>query len=349
MVVGFIIFYSASLGLLTREGASFSSIALKQLVFGVGFGIIALLITLNTPYILYRKYAFYIFFIAIVLTSLVLIPSIGISHSGARRWLEIAGISFQPSEFLKISFVIYFSAWISAIKDKVHVFRLGVLPFIILSVLVGATLLLQPDTDGFFIIALTGFLMLMTSGGNYKHFLLFAMIGMIAASALFYSRPYIKDRILTFYKPEISNQLGSGYQINQSLIAIGSGGISGRGFGQSVQKFEYLPEPIGDSVFAVAGEEFGFIGTTILIGLFIAFALRGFKVSSLAKDSFGQLLGVGVVLLILIQSFINIASMIGLFPISGTPLVFVSQGGTSLMIALAEVGILLNISSFKKS
>ncbi len=349
IVGGFIIFSSASLGLLAREGASFGSIALKQLIFGLGFGSVAFFIALNLHYKNYRKYAFYFFLSAIILTCLVFVPGIGFSHGGAKRWIEFASISFQPGELLKIAFVIYFAAWLSAIKDKVQVSRFGVIPYIILSVIVGGILLAQPDTDGFLIIALTGFIMLSVSGANWKHFILFAILGAVAVGGLFYTKPYIKDRVLTFYKPELADDLGSGYQINQSLIAIGSGGLSGRGFGQSIQKFEYLPEPIGDSIFAVAGEEFGFIGTTTLLIFFIIFALRGIKISSNAKDSFGQLLGIGIVLLIIIQSFINMASMIGLFPLSGTPLVFVSQGGTSLMLALAEVGILLNISRYQKS
>ncbi len=346
---GFIIFISASLGLLSREGVNFGAVALKQLIFGLGLGGIAILITTNTPYRLFRKYAFYLFLFAFILTCFVFLPEIGLSYNGARRWIEIAGFSFQPSEFLKIAFVIYFAAWLSAIKDKSHVFKFGVIPLITLSVLVGVVLLKQPDTDGFFIIALTGFIMLMVAGGNWKHILTFVIIGLLASSFLFYTKPYIKERIVTFYNPEAADEQKAGYQINQSLIAIGSGGLTGRGFGQSVQKFEYLPEPIGDSIFAVAGEEFGFIGTLFLLGLFIIFALRGLKVSSNAKDSFGGLLGIGIVLLIIIQSFINIASMLGLFPLSGTPLVFVSQGGTALMVALAEVGILLNISKYRKT
>lgn len=346
--VGFIIFSSASLGLLAREGATFGAIAIKQLVFGLGIGGIALTILINTPYRFFRKYAFYFFFSALLLTCLVFVPGIGVTHNGASRWIEFANISIQPGEFLKVGFVIYFAAWLSAIKDRGQVLKLGVIPFIVLSIIVGAILLKQPDTDGFFIIGLTGFIMLMISGGSWKHALTFIILGIIATSLLFYTRPYIKERITTFYSPQSVDLLDSGYQINQSLIAIGSGGLTGRGFGQSVQKFEYLPEPIGDSIFAVAGEEFGFVGTFILLGLYVAFSLRGLKVAGGVKDSFGELLGVGLVLLITIQSFINIASMIALFPLSGTPLVFVSQGGTALMVALAEVGILLNISKHSK-
>lgn len=143
--------------------------------------------------------------------------------------------------------------------------------------------------------------------------------------------------------------LGSGYQIQQSLIAIGSGGIFGRGFGQSIQKFNFLPEPIGDSIFAVASEEFGFIGAVGLISLFLFFALRGFKVVSRVPETFGMLLGVGIITLIISQSFINIGSMLGVLPLTGIPLIFVSHGGTAMLFALAEVGIVLNISKSQRA
>ena len=162
-------------------------------------------------------------------------------------------------------------------------------------------------------------------------------------AGLAYSRPYIFDRIETFIKPGEDLQ-GSSYQLNQSLIAIGSGQIFGRGFGQSVQKFNYLPEPIGDSIFAVAAEEWGFVGSTVLIFLFLAFAIRGLKIATWSSDIFGGLLATGIVILITVQSLVNIASMLGVFPLTGMPLLFVSHGGTALFFAMAEVGIILNIS-----
>jgi cell division protein FtsW len=190
--------------------------------------------------------------------------------------------------------------------------------------------------------------MFIVAGGRWRDVLILFIIGVIAMGFLVTARPYLQDRIEVFLNPEEADIRGSGYQINQSLIAIGSGGLTGRGFGQSVQKFGRLPEPIGDSIFAVAGEEFGFIGASFLIILFVAFALRGLRVALRSPDSFGGLLALGIVILITSQSFINIASMLALFPLSGTTLVFVSQGGTALLIALAEVGILLSISRHQR-
>jgi cell division protein FtsW (lipid II flippase) len=165
--------------------------------------------------------------------------------------------------------------------------------------------------------------------------------------SIFYARPYVRDRVMTFFHPE-EKALSSGYQIQQSLIAIGSGGVLGKGFGQSTQKFGFLPEPIGDSIFAVASEEFGFMGSVAIVLCFLFFTLRGLKIASCTEDSFGRLLAVGIVILIISGSFINIASMLSIFPLSGTPLNFISHGGTALFFTLAEVGIILNISKSRK-
>jgi cell division protein FtsW len=185
--------------------------------------------------------------------------------------------------------------------------------------------------------------MFVTAGGRWRDVFIAGLIGIIFLAGLAYSRPYIFDRIETFIKPGEDLQ-GSSYQLNQSLIAIGSGQIFGRGFGQSVQKFNYLPEPIGDSIFAVAAEEWGFVGSTVLIFLFLAFAIRGLKIATWSSDIFGGLLATGIVILITVQSLVNIASMLGVFPLTGMPLLFVSHGGTALFFAMAEVGIILNIS-----
>jgi len=160
---------------------------------------------------------------------------------------------------------------------------------------------------------------------------------------LAFTRPYIMQRITTFFNPQ-ADALGASYQIQQSLIAVGSGGIFGRGFGQSVQKFTYLPEPVGDSIFAVAAEEFGFVGSVFLLLIFVLFAMRGLKIASRTTNVFGRLVVVGIVIMIVFQAFVNIGAMLGVIPLSGITLPFVSHGGTSLFITLFEVGIILSIS-----
>lgn len=345
---GFLIFVSASLGLLIKSGSQFESVALKQFIFGLVCGGIALFTLSRVHYSYLKKFSLYFFIIAFILTALVFVPHIGFEHGGARRWLSLGPFTFQPSELLRLAFVIYFAAWLSMVKDKVKTFRFGLLPLGILTGISGVLLLLQPDTDTFLTLVLAGLAMFIVAGGRFRDVAFLSALGIAGAALLVFTRPYLKERLLAFLDLGQVDYYGAGYQVYQSLIAIGSGGFFGRGFGQSVQKFGYLPEPIGDSIFAVAAEEFGFIGASFLIILFVFFALRALRIATRAPDNFGLLLSVGIVILIISQSFINIASMLALFPLSGTPLVFVSKGGTSLLLSLAEVGILLNISRYQR-
>jgi cell division protein FtsW len=348
VVAGFFIFTSASLGLLAREaGARFSSVAFSQLFFGIFSGSIALLLTSIIRYRFWRNHALFIFLFSIGVTLLVFVPSLGREFSGATRWLELGSFSFQPAEFLKMGFVIYLAAWLSGVKGKIHTITHGIAPLVILLIIVGAILLSQPDTGTFIVLTATGIAMFIAAGARWRDIVYLIGGAFASISLLAYFQPYIKARILTFINPAI-DPLGASYQIKQSLIAIGSGEIFGRGFGQSVQKFKFLPEPIGDSIFAVAAEEFGFIGSVLLISLFLFLAFRGLKIAGRAQDHFGGLLVVGIVILIISQSFINIASMLGVIPLTGLPLLFVSHGGSALLFALAEVGIILNVSKYRK-
>ncbi len=345
VIGGFLIFSSASLGLLARNGASFSSVALSQILFGIIGGGIALFISSNLHYRWWRQYAFYIFIGAILLTLCVFIPGLGMEHGGARRWISIAGFTLQPAEVLKIAFVIYMATWLSGMKQQLQNFMQGTLPFIGILGAVSIPFLLQPDTDSYLIIAAAAVAMFIVAGGRMRDVFLMALGGIILIAILAFTRPYIMDRIHTFINPSL-DPLGSGYQIKQSLIAVGSGGIIGRGFGQSIQKFEYLPEPIGDSIFAVYAEEFGFLGSVLLLAVFLGFTLRGFKIAAQAPDLFGMLIVVGIVTLIISQTFLNIAAMLGIMPLSGLTLPFISHGGTSLLLSLFAVGIVLNVSRY---
>jgi cell division protein FtsW len=190
---------------------------------------------------------------------------------------------------------------------------------------------------------MAGLAIFVSAGGKWRYVGLMVLAGIIGIAFLAYTRPYLRERIQTFITP-YANPQGSSYQIQQSLIAIGSGGLFGRGFGQSVQKFNFLPEPIGDSIFAVAAEEFGFVGAVILITVFVFFATRGLKIASRVSDPFGRLVVVGIVIMIISQAFVNIGAMLGVIPLSGITLPFVSHGGSSLFITLLEVGIILSIS-----
>lgn len=347
VVGGFFIFSSASLGLLAREGANFSSVAFSQIIFGIFGGTIALLIISRIHYRIWRKYAFYIFLAGILLTLLVFMPGLGQEFGGAKRWIQFGSFTIQPAEFLKIAFIIYLATWLSGMQKHIGTFTRGALPFVGILGIVGTILLLQPDTDTFIIMAVAGGAMFVTAGGRWRDIFLMFIAGVLILAFLAFTRPYIMDRLTTFIDPSVDPQ-GKSYQIQQSLIAIGSGGATGRGFGQSIQKFEYLPEPIGDSIFAVFAEEFGFMGSIVLVTLFSFFAFRGYKIATETPDMFSMLLVVGIITLITIQAFLNIAAMLSIVPLSGLPLPFISHGGTALFSTLAAVGIVLNISKYKR-
>jgi cell division protein FtsW len=347
VIGGFFIFSSASLGLLAREGARFSSVAFSQIIFGIIGGSIAMFIMSQFFYRNLRRFAFYIFVATVLLTLAVFIPGLGMEHGGAQRWIRLGGFSFQPAELLKIGFIIYMATWLSGVSKVIDTFKQGTLPFLGITAIVGVVMLLQPDTDTFLIMAVAATAMFITAGGSWRDVAIMAVVGILLLTALAFARPYVMDRFTTFLHPEEDLQ-GSGYQIHQSLIAIGSGGLSGRGFGQSIQKFEYLPEPIGDSVFAVYSEEFGFIGSALLIILLAFFTFRGYKIASHATDLFGMLLVVGFMTLIVTQAFLNIASMVAIAPLMGLPLPFISHGGTALLATLVSVGIVLNVSKYQK-
>jgi len=347
VLVGFFIFTSASLGLLARSGATFSSVAFNQLFFGLFLGTICCFIVTKIDYILFRKYAFPIFIFSIFSCLLVFVPHVGFASGGAKRWISLGPVSFQPAEFYKIGFVVYLAAWIASVKQKIVSYKYGLLPFAILVAITAAVLLSQPDTDTFFIIFFAGIAMYLVAGCRWRDLAILAVIGIMGFGVVYAVRPYIRARVYTFIHPT-HNALGSGYQSQQSQIAIGSGQIFGRGFGQSVQKFNFLPEPIGDSIFAVAAEEFGFVGSVAIILLYLFFTFQGLKIAANVQDTFGRLVIVGIVILIISESMINISAMLGILPLSGTPLLFISHGGTALLFTLIEVGIILNISKHQK-
>lgn len=343
LAIGAIMFTSASLGILAKNETKFYAVIFNQFVFGLIGGMVALFLGLRIPYKFWRKYSLVLFIISILLTSLVFIPSLALIHGGARRWVNVLGVSFQPVEFLKIGFIIYFAAWLSWAKGRIRDIRFSVIPLFVLLGIIALVLLQQPDTKSLILITITAIVMLFVSGMQWKYILGIFGVSILAFIVLAFFKPYLTNRIMTFMHPN-RDGAGSSYQLQQSLIAIGSGGIFGRGLGQSIQKFNYLPEPQGDSIFAVVGEELGFIGTVVIICLFIAFALRGYRIALLAPDSFSKLLVVGMITMVTSQSFMNIASIVGVFPLTGVPLVFISHGGTALFLTLGTMGIILNIS-----
>lgn len=348
MVFGLLIFTSAALGLLARGGVSFTSVAVSQLLLGFLCGGIALLVLSRIDYRVWRPYTPYFFGFALFLTLLAFVPGIGLTLKGAARWIVVGPISFQPVELLKFAVVLFLAGLYASRFRHTNTLKGGVLPFLLVGGVSAAVLLMQPDTDGAAIVLLASAAMLFAAGGRVWHLGALALAGCLILGVAAYERPYLAERFVTFLNHSADPQ-GAGWQIDQSLIAVGSGGWTGRGFGQSIEKFSYLPEPIGDSIFAVAAEEFGFVGSVALVALFATFALLGLRVAARAPDPFGGLLVVGLITIIVGQSFMNIASTLGLIPLSGLPLIFVSHGGTSLAISLAEVGVILSVSRRMKN
>jgi len=342
VICGFFIFVSASLGKLDQDINTFVRLVTKQLVI-LFIGLILMLIISQIPYKKWRGYALPLLIITTLGTLLVFIPGIGIKSGGAYRWIGFGGFTVQPAEFLKLGLIIYFSAWVSTIKTKITTFKWGLLPLLILLGGTGIIFVLQPDIGTFLTISVSLVSIYFIGGGSLKDLAIIFLIGLIAGAGLVATKPYLRQRVLTFIHPS-SDALGSSYQINQSLIAVGSGGAFGRGFGQSLQKFNFLPQPVGDSIYAVASEEFGFLGSVFLLSLFLLFALWGLKIAGNAPDVFGRLLAVGIVILVITQSFMNIGAMLGIIPLTGDPLAFVSQGGSALLFTLMGSGIILNIS-----
>jgi cell division protein FtsW len=339
---GFVVFLSASLGLLAQGGATFGGVATRQAI-SLLIGIAAFYIFSKIDSVKIRKWSLFILIGSIVVNLLLFIPAISIYHGGASRWIDLGPISFQPSELLKIAFIIYLAAWIYFAKDKIKDFKYGLLPYLIITSILGILLLTQSDTDTLVIIACTGIVMLLIAGLPWKHLLWAILFLMIIVAGVVALRPYALKRVQTFLNHGQDEQ-GAGYQINQSLIAIGSGQFAGRGFGQSIQKFGYLPQPTDDSIFAVAGEEFGFLGGTVIIIIYLLYAISIFRIGSRATDNFGAFVAIGVGILVITESFLNMAAMLGLIPLSGVPLLFISHGGTALIIILAANGVVANIS-----
>jgi len=347
LIIGVLVFVSASFGILAKSSTKFYGVLFNQLILGLGLGLITLSLASKIPYPFWKKYSLYIFIGSIVLTALVFVPGLGFSHGGARRWISIGPLAFQPVELLKFAFVIYFATWLSWMKNQVRDIKFGIIPLVCMLGIIALVLFKQPDTKSFILILTAGIGMYFITGVKWKYIFGIIGVGLVALVGLVSMKPYLLDRVHTFLDPS-RDPSGSSYQLQQSLIAIGSGGVFGRGYGQSVQKFSYLPEPQGDSIFAVIGEEFGFLGSVLVIILYVALALRGLRIANRMPDQFGRLLVSGIIILLTAQSFLNIASIIGVFPLTGVPLVFISHGGTSLMITLTGIGIVLNASRYQK-
>lgn len=318
-----------------------------QFFYGFLPGIALLFLFQKIDYHLFKKYALIFLILTIVSLFLVFIPDLGYGLKGANRWIVIGDFSFQPSEIAKLTFILYLAAWLEKKGKDIKNFSEMLVPFVVLIIAISIPLIMQPDIGTLSVIILTAVIIYFAAGAKLNHIFLLGLGGIAALFMLIKIAPYRIDRLMVFLYPELDPQ-GIGYQINQALLALGSGGILGLGFGHSRQKFNYLPEPIGDSIFAITGEEIGFIGLTILMALFLIFALRGFKIASRAPDNFGRFVAVGITSWIIFQALTNMAAITALVPLTGIPMPFISYGGSALIISLTGVGILLNISKHGK-
>lgn len=347
-LAGFAIFSSAALGLLARESSSVMRDILVQTALGLGLGLAALLVARAVPLAWIKRFAPAIYVLALLATALVFVPGIGLSANGATRWIDLGFTTVQPAEFLKIGFVLVLAWWLAPRARQFASMRAGLVPFVAFLAPPAALLLAQPNTSTTLLLAGTGVAMYFAAGAPWRDLGVIAIIAVAALGAVVVARPYVLERIETYLDPS-ANPLTGGYQLQQSLIAVGSGGLLGRGFGQSVEKFNYLPEPSGDSVFAVFAEETGFIGAVLLIALFVALAARGIVIAGNARDLFGGLVAFGFSFLIISQALINIGAMLGIIPLTGLPLPFVSHGGTALLATLLACGLILNVAAHCRS
>ena len=316
-----------------------------QIVFGLFIGIIGFLFGYfiyyqNLKKIIFPGLLISIFFLALVFTKF------GSLINNTNRWLKFGFISFQPAEFMKLTYVTYLSAWLSNVKIKREInFQEGFVPFFVISGIIAVLLLLQPATSTVIILLISGLIMYFISGTKLKYIVFIILVGILLFGAVIFVTPYRLSRIQGFLNQN-QNVQAQNFQLNQSLIAIGSGGVWGVGYGQSATKASYLPAPIDDSIFAIIGEELGFVGASTVVILFIFLILRLFYLAFKMGDRFGKLYLIGFGSIIGLQAFVNMASISGIIPLTGVPFPFISYGGTALAVFLTMSGIALNITKY---
>ena len=338
LIVGLMMVYSATFALGYQLHGQPSFFFIRQLLW-MSVGLITMIVTARIEYHTWRKWSIPIMAGAVLLLGLVLF--VGGSRFGAQRWL--LGGSVQPGELAKLAIIIYIADWLSSKGARIRQVTYGLIPFAILLGFVTGLIMLQPDFSTAVLIAATAVTMFFIAGGDFWQMLASALLGGITFVALVTRSEYRLARITAFLNP-LGDQLGSNYQIRQILIALGSGGITGLGLGASRQKFGYIPASHTDGIFAILGEELGLIGCLMLIGLFALLAYRGFRVAMAAPDAFGTVLAGGITFSFIFQALINMAVVTATVPFSGIPLPFISFGGSSLVVSMTGIGLLLAIS-----
>lgn len=344
LLVGLVMIASASVVLsYTKFGHNYYYVK-HHLFYGILPGLGLMYLMTKIDYRRFKTYAPYFLLLTFVCLLIVFVPHVGVSFKGAYRWVSIFGLtSFQPAELAKVFFIIYLAAWLDSKRDKINDVSESLFPLLFILFLLVIPILKQPDFDVLMIFSIIVFIMYFVSGIKWRYILAMIAGGASLIMVLIKIAPYRMNRLMVFLYPKL-DPLGIGYQINQSLLAIGSGGFFGLGLGRSRQKFNYLPEPMGDGIFAVTGEEMGLLGLLVLLILFSLFAYCSFKIIGQTNDYFGKLLAIGLSSFIIIQALMNMGSVVSVIPLTGITLPFISYGGSSLISSLMAVGILLNIA-----
>lgn len=343
---GFLVLASASSNLGAEKFGDSYYFLKHQLVYGFIPGLLAFLILSRVNFKIFKNKFFCLglLFLTLVFVVLVFTP-LGVTANGATRWISFGPITFQPAELLKISLIIYFASWLARTSNRQTSLMSGLLPFSVVLAVISVPLIIQNSTAPVGILILVSLIMYGMSGAKLRYVIGIFLAGGLAVALIVVATPYRAQRILTFLHPE--DDVGAaGYHSLQAKTAIGAGGVTGVGLGKGAVKFN-LPEPAGDSVFAVLAEEFGFVGVITLLGLFLFLILRMFLLSRKVRDQFGSLLLIGFGSLIAIQAIFNIGAMSGVLPLSGTPLPFISYGGTQLAVFMAIIGVTANISRYQ--
>jgi cell division protein FtsW len=320
---------------------------IKRQAIAVALGLILMMFFMNLHYNKLKKWAVPLFLLVLIL--LFLVPFVGEDIKGAKSWFKLGPLNLQPAEFAKLTLIIYLAALIQKKGDRFYEFKKGLLPTLVILGLYCGLIMLQPDFGSTVVLGLIAALVILVGGANLKHFFSLSFCGILLAS-LVVLVPYLKDqntfrsdRITAFLNPW-ADPLGTGYHITQSLMAFGHGGISGAGFGQSIQKLGFLPAPHNDFIFAIIGEELGFIGSSMFLLFYLLFLWRGILISLRCKDSFGSLVGVGIMGMIGIQALINLGGVTNVIPLTGVTLPFISYGGSSILVLMASIGIVIGLS-----
>lgn len=329
-----------------REGPSNSFYLLRSLSH-VLLGLLAMGVTALLPYHLWKRAAQICFLLTLLLVLALFLPGIGNQYGTARSWIILGGFSIQPSEFLKLSLIFYLSVWLQKREQLIGTFREGFLPFASILLLSTIPIALQPDLGSFLVLSTIAGVLFFIAGGNVLHLFLGGGLAGIVGLPFILQEEYVRNRFKVFLFPD-SPTMGEtiGFQIQQALIAIGSGGMFGLGYGKSIQKFGYLPEVQADMIFSAMAEELGFFRLLIIFILYSLFVWRGLRIARFAPDRFGFLVATGITSWIASQTLLNFAVNLSLFPLTGLTLPFISYGGSSLVTSLAAVGILLNISTY---